>query len=166
MEDLANKISSYNILNYLLPGCVFAFATSYFGIMDIMSPSLLINLFLYYFIGMSISRIGSMIIEPLYKRSGLVQHNDYREYVIAAERDKMIAQMLEQCNVYRTSVALVVSIAIVALITTVSSALDVPDLVLISILGFFLLFIYTAAYWKQNNFIRKRVKQTNQSGLV
>jgi hypothetical protein len=162
MEDLVSKISSYNILNYLLPGCVFAFATSYLGILDIMSASLLINLFLYYFIGMTISRIGSMIIEPAYKRLGLVEHNNYNDYLTATERDKHIAQLLEQCNVYRTSVALIASIAIVAAIKTVAFELAMPDYVLVLILGIVLFSIYTAAYWKQNEFIRKRVAQASK----
>ena len=64
MKEIINKLSSYNLFNYLLPGTVFVALTEAFTSFPFAQDDLLIALFLYYFIGLIISRIGSLFVEP------------------------------------------------------------------------------------------------------
>ena len=64
IESLLEKLSSYNLLNNLLPGAIFCYLLKTIVNIDI-SNNIVEDLFVYYFIGMIISRIGSIIIEPI-----------------------------------------------------------------------------------------------------
>lgn len=58
MKEILEKVSSYNLFNYLLPGTVFVFVLSKISGYNFIQKDLLIGAFLYYFIGLVISRIG------------------------------------------------------------------------------------------------------------
>ena len=68
MTDFLNKLSSYNLFNNLLPGILFVVLLSHFTEYRVSQDTLLLNLFLYYFIGLTISRISSITIEPFLKK--------------------------------------------------------------------------------------------------
>ena len=65
VNELVNKISSYNIFNYLLPGIVFATLADKMINYPIANHNILVAAFLYYFVGLVVSRFGSLVIEPL-----------------------------------------------------------------------------------------------------
>lgn len=69
MKDLLDKLSSYNIFNYLLPGVLFAGMSKSVSGYDLVQENLLVGVFVYYFIGMVISRLGSLLVEPLLKKA-------------------------------------------------------------------------------------------------
>ena len=62
MESLLEKISSYNILNNLIPGAVFVFLGKLLDIISLPLDGIVESIFIYYFCGMIISRIGSLVI--------------------------------------------------------------------------------------------------------
>ena len=74
MEVLLEKISSYNILNNLIPGAIFTFAFKFLYVINMDDYSVIEKLILYYFIGMILSRIGSLIIEPLFIKLKIVSN--------------------------------------------------------------------------------------------
>src|SRR3989344_9085378 len=102
MDSILEKLSSYNIFNYLLPGVLFAvfgeLATGY----SFTYNDLLVALFLYYFIGLVVSRFGSLVLEPLAKRIGLVKFVEYPQFLKAAAVDPKIEVLSEANNTYRT----------------------------------------------------------------
>ena len=63
MKDLLDKLSSYNLFNYLLPGAIFVAASQRISSHAFRDENIVIELFLVYFIGMVISRVGSLTIE-------------------------------------------------------------------------------------------------------
>ena len=68
---LAEKVSEYNLFNYLVPGSVFLVAWRYVSGAVPFENNLLLFLLTAYFIGMVLSRIGSLIIEPALPPHGL-----------------------------------------------------------------------------------------------
>lgn len=66
--DSSDKISSYNLFNYFLPGVLFAALADTVTSYNFLQSDLVVGVFVYYFFGLVISRFGSLIIEPL--RSG------------------------------------------------------------------------------------------------
>ena len=71
MEDIiknwSEKISSYDILNNLFPGVIFCIIVENVTRISISTGELWKNLFLYYFVGMILSRIGSIFDERILK---------------------------------------------------------------------------------------------------
>ena len=66
MEHFFNKLENYNILNYILPAIVFDVGCRYYiNIKIVPTDNIFISIFIYYFIGLVIGRIGSLIIKPL-----------------------------------------------------------------------------------------------------
>ena len=80
MKDLLEKLSSYNIFNYLLPGVVFVAISSSLTGYSLIQDDIVIGVFLYYFIGLVISRIGSILVEPVLKGLGFLHFSEYRDY--------------------------------------------------------------------------------------
>lgn len=60
MSELIQKLSSYNLFNYLLPGIVFSVLLEQMTSYSIVQKDLFVNPFLFYFIGLCISRVGSI----------------------------------------------------------------------------------------------------------
>ena len=77
MQGVLEKISSYNIFNFLLPGTIFAYSSDRFTNTTFIQDDLLIAVFVYYFLGLVVSRVGSLLIEPLLKITGFVRFSDY-----------------------------------------------------------------------------------------
>ena len=69
MEDLIKKISSYNLFNYLFPGIVFVVLAKMITPYSFLHEDIILGIFIYYFVGLSISKFGSLVIEPLLKKT-------------------------------------------------------------------------------------------------
>jgi hypothetical protein len=68
INELIDKVSSYNIFNYLLPGAIFTVFIENITNYRITQNDLLVNIFLVYFVGLIISRFGSLVVEPIFKK--------------------------------------------------------------------------------------------------
>ena len=68
MKDILEKLSTYNIFNSLLPGVIFVIMAREFSRYNFIQNEIVLSGFLCYFIGMIISRFGSVIIEPILKK--------------------------------------------------------------------------------------------------
>ncbi len=58
MDKLIEKISTYNLFNYLLPGVLFTVFAKYFIYIDLAQGDIVLDIFLYYFIGLVVSRFA------------------------------------------------------------------------------------------------------------
>lgn len=118
MEKILEKLDSYNILNNLLPGIVLNFLLERIIGVKIVEGNIIEDLFVFYFMGMVVSRFGSLVIEPICKKIKWVKYADYGEFVKASRKDEKVNVLSEVNNSYRTvfSVCIVVLIAKVYLI--------------------------------------------------
>jgi len=102
MKDILSKLSSYNLFNYLLPGIIFVVLATKVTHYSFIQQDILIGAFLYYFIGLVISRLGSLVIEPLLKCLLFLQFADYKDFLAASKKDEKIELLSEVNNTYRT----------------------------------------------------------------
>jgi hypothetical protein len=158
MDQLVGKISSYNLFNYLLPGTVFSLLADQITSISLIRENLFEAFFFYYFIGMVISRIGSLVIEPILRRARFVQFADYGQYIKASEEDDRIELLSEVSNTYRTiSSALLLLLLLMVYDDLLVNPGNGFELINYSVLLFlFLLFIFS--YRKQTTYITKRVR--------
>lgn len=161
MEDLLDKLSSYNIFNYLLPGTVFVGLGKEISAYPLVQDNLLIGLFLYYFIGLIISRLGSLTLEPLLrnKKINFVKFAEYEDYIKASKLDPKIEIFSEQNNMYRSLCMLSIGLILLKISDLVwgSRSLDDVAIIFIFLIGLLVLFLFS--YKKQTEkHVVKRVK--------
>ena len=157
MSEVLEKISSYNIFNYLFPGTLFVVLAKQLTSFDLSQENLLLAVCSYYFIGLVISRLGSLILEPLLKVVRFVSFADYSSFVSACQVDPKINTLLEVTNMYRTLCA--VFIALLSLIVFEWLVVEFPisekyaaPAVICALLTLFLF-----SYKKQTKYIVDRV---------
>lgn len=162
LNELLNKISSYNIFNYLLPGAVFAFLFETITGKKVAPSDLLTIAFVYYFIGLVISRVGSIIIEPLLKNLKVIKFLPYSDYISASSQDRKLEIFVEVANMYRTLTSMCLLLLLVAIIElfTLKNNVDQDTVQIIFYSSLVLLFVFS--YIKQSNFIKERIKKANQ----
>lgn len=158
-SDLINKLSSYNLFNYLLPGILFCLVVSYFTSLNLLVDDLLVAAFFYYFCGMVISRVGSLVVEPIYKRLNFIQYANYRDYLKATEIDERIEVLTEANNTYRTFVSLFCMVGVAKLYDYL-----VMNFVFFNKFGFtfvvvILFVLFSFSFSKQTSYIRSRVEK-------
>ena len=106
MEDLLKKISDYQLFNFLFGGTVLAFLITKTTSVNLLNDNIVVAIFVYYFIGLVVSRIGSLVVEPVFKKMGIVKHAPYKQYLQAAEKDSKIDILSQENNIYRTLVGM------------------------------------------------------------
>jgi len=158
MKDLLEKLSSYNLFNYLFPGIVFVVilkgTTSY----SLLQENLVIGVFVYYFVGLVISRFGSLVIEPFLRKLTFLKFADYKEFVDASKKDEKIEVLSEVNNMYRTLCAMFILLIILKFYewmeTKAPIIKDWSNWIVITLL----LFMFLFSYRKQTQYITKRIK--------
>lgn len=168
-KSIFEKISSYNIFNYLFPGIVFCYTVKRITRFDFAVGDLLENLFICYFIGLLLSRIGSLVCETIlqkitFKKVAFLKYENYDDYLETKNVDSEIGVLVETNNTYRTFIA-------TALVTTIIKAYDwlLYDLVaerclncknfMIVLLGIGITILFVFSFKKQTDYIAKRVRK-------
>ncbi len=158
MNDLLAKISSYNIFNYLVPGAVFGVLAERLGTIDFGSRDILTRLILYYFIGLCISRVGSVVIEPVLKWVRFVRYAPYGRYLKACDKDAEMSVMIEVSNTYRTLTSAFLLLPISMVINAKANQLQLSVTARYAILALALLTLFAFSYRKQASFVKQRVE--------
>ena len=145
MKDILDKLSSYNIFNYLLPGTIFVYILDKFVGYNLIQPDLLFGSFIYYFIGMIISRLGSVFLEPFLKWTNFLKFEEYKDYIKASKIDVKIELLSEVNNSYRTIVSMFLLILVLKFYKFIAEKINISDEFSIGILIpiLFILFIFS-----------------------
>lgn len=161
MEKILDKLSSYNIFNYLFPGVVFCIITDRYMSVPLLQDTIINGLFLYYFVGLVISRFGSIAIEPTLKKSRIIKFAAYPDYIRAVKDDPKIELLSEANNMYRTILSAFVILCLVAigrqLVQAYPSMLDVLKYAILPVM----VLLFGFSYKKQTEYITKRISSSN-----
>ena len=156
MEKLLAKLSSYNLFNYLLPGIIFSILLENITSYSIMHKDIMIEAFLAYFIGLIISRISSLVVEPILKKIKFIKFFEYKDFVLASEKDKKIELLSELNNMYRVFISLFFILITIVLYEKFLQDMFVEYTSYIVIIGLLILFLFS--YRKQTSFIINRIE--------
>lgn len=157
MKDLLDRIEAYDLLNFLLPGILFSFLSGWITSYSLLQQDLVFGVFVYYFIGLVISRFGSLVVEPFLKWVGLVTFSDYEDFIKASKKDDKIVVLSRANNMYRTLLSMIVLLILLRCYELVKSSLMLGPTWDICILGLGLLVLFLFSYVKQTRYIRERV---------
>lgn len=161
MSDIISKITSYNLFNNLVPGVVFSYAVSSLGITTIGTGNIPTDFIMFYFLGVMISRFGSLFVEPALRYMQIAIYSDYNSYLTACAEDKKIEILVEDNNQYRTYISLFVLLTIALSFDAISSNLGLTDISKKVVILIATLFLFIAAYRKQTFYIYRRVLHIN-----
>ncbi len=158
MKDILDKITSYNLFNYLLPGTLFVVILDNFTKYSFTQDNLIIGAFVYYFTGLIISRIGSLIVEPILKKLKFVKFSEYKDFVMASKSDLKLESLSEANNMYRTFVSMFLILLLFKLYELFSYHFAYLAIHEKNIFIFILLAIFSFSYRKQTAYIKNRVE--------
>lgn len=158
MKELLDKISSYNIFNYLFPGILFVVILDKLMIYSFVQDNLIIGAFVYYFIGLVISRFGSLAIEPVLKKISFVKFANYADFVAASQKDAKIDILSEVNNMYRTLCSMFVLVLLLSMYQSIVLKFRIVNQWSPYILVLLLLIVFLLSYRKQTEYIKKRIK--------
>ena len=161
MYELVRIIEEYKIFNYLVPGIITSVLIGDGGFYSkIQAQDALVEFFAFYFVGLIVSRIGSLVVEEIFKRMGFVQFATYKDFISASSKDGKIEKFSQENNMFRTFTAAFALVFITNLIYRMANI--APDrgresswfLVLIIALTLLMAF----AYRKQTSYVVRRIK--------
>jgi len=158
MKEILDKITSYNIFNNLLPGVVFVYVLKKFTGYNLIQDDTIAAAFLYYFIGMVVSRFGSIFIQPFLEWVRFIEFDDYKNFVSASKLDNKIELLSEVNNSYRTIVALFTLLLMSKGYKILIENFQISDNASIFIIVILIFLLFVFSYRKQTNFITKRIK--------
>lgn len=158
MTDFINKITSYNLFNYLFPGILFAVIGTKWTIYNFQTENLILGLFLYYFIGMTISRVGSLLIEKVLKKTKIVEFASYKDFVDCSKKDDKVNLFSEINNTYRTIISLGFCLLLTKLYSELDKAFNIPEIYTTIGLLLLIIWLYILSYQKQTKYITERIK--------
>lgn len=160
MEDFVKKLSEYQFLNFLLAGTVFVAILAKTTEVDLASDNLIVSFFTAYFIGLVISRIGSIVTEPLLKKLRIVRFAPYTDYLSAVKKDPKIDILSQENNMYRTLIStFVVYILVFLVYHNAAPVVGGRGEAITYALAIALTILFILAYRKQTHYITKRVNK-------
>ena len=158
MNVILEKLSSYNLFNYLLPGIIFVVIANKITHYNFIKDDIVIGLFLYYFIGLVISRFGSLVIEPVLKYFSFVKFRDYKDFIAASKKDEKIELLSEVNNTYRTLSAMFILLLLLKVYEKIEGKFPIFKEGSAILLILLLLITFILSYKKQTSYITKRIK--------
>jgi hypothetical protein len=163
MNELLGKVSSYNLFNYLFSGVLFVALSTAFTSYSFIQEDLVIGIFVYYFIGLVISRLGSLIVEPVLKSLSFVKFTSYSDFVTALKKDPSLDILSEVNNMYRTLVSVCAGVLLLLFYDLLKTKFfwvqDSETYGLLTVL----IVIFLFAYRKQTTYITNRVEVNLQN---
>jgi len=162
MKDLLDKLSSYNIFNYLLPGVIFVVLAEGLTAFHFIQKDIVLGVFFYYFIGLIISRLGSIVIEPLLKGTKFIKFSPYEDFVSASKKDEKLNILSEVNNMYRTFCSLFSSLILLMAYERLLNRFPSVGEWNAAVLVLGLLGLFCFSYKKQTQYITKRIESTDR----
>ena len=162
MESILEKISSYNLFNYLLPCVVLCVVSDRYFDIPLLQDSIITGLFLYYFVGLVTSRFGSIVLEPILKKLKIVKFADYPDFLRAVKNDKKIEVLSETNNMYRSLLSALVILCLLVLGDRIIHEYESWSSYFKYALLPALLVLFGLSYRKQSEYIVKRINSNNE----
>lgn len=161
MSSIIEKLDSYQILTNLLPGVFFGLTLKFFLGLSFPTQNIGEDIVVYYFMGLIINRIGSLLVEPILKKVRFIKYVPYPDFVKAAKVDSKIDTLSEMNNYTRSLLTCVLLLPVIQILQVLSSKWTwFYSNWKWSVIAF-LVILMLFAYRKQTDYVRKRVEAVN-----
>lgn len=158
MEKIIEKISNYHIFNHLVPGILFIIISDYTLGTNIYSDDIIYLFFISYFIGIAISRIGSLIVANVLYLFTKENGEDYKKYINACEKDSKIDILIQDKNMYRNICTMLILILLIKVISIINFNINISRDLKIIIVLCLMIILFAISFLKQNKYISSRIR--------
>jgi hypothetical protein len=158
MNGFIKKLGSYQIMTNLLPGIFFGIGLKLLLGMTLPTQNTGEEIIVYYFMGLIINRISSLIVKPVLNKCIFIKEASYSNYVKASKIDPKIDVLSETNTHFRallTSSLLLIITAILKILAYNNKWISLNWKWMLLI---FLPILFLFAFKKQTNFICKRIE--------
>lgn len=159
MGKIIEKLDPYELMTSFLPGAFFCLMLkAFYGLEFFNNASGIEEVAVYYFAGLIVNRIGSVIVKPSLLKMKFIKESVYNEYVEAEKKDPKIKTLVEICNYYRSMLTSCMMLVIVRFVIVVHEHIQWMHIYWknLVLLGIIMLFLFS--YKKQTEFVCKRVE--------
>lgn len=163
MSGILEKLGSYQILTNLLPGAFFGLTLKFFFGLTLPTKNVGEDIVIYYFMGLIMNRIGSLVVEPILKKIRFIKYAPYPNFSKAAKADSKIDTLSEMNNYIRSLLTCVLFLPVMRILQALFLKWTWFSLYWEwgAIAFLFVLFLF--AYRKQTDYVRKRVEAVNSN---
>ncbi len=165
MKEFIGALNAYHVLNFIVPGTLFVIILANFSNIDLIKEASLTSVLLYYFIGMVLSRMSSLVLEPLFLRIKIIKKYNYTDYIKASHVDQNIVTLLGVNNMYRTLFTMSLLLALLFVFEPYNIMHMRDDKAVLALLTL-LTFIFAFAWQKQHGLISRRVQAIKDENFV
>lgn len=156
INSLFNKLSAYQLLSLMLPGASLLGTMKFVFSIDIkVDENIWWFLLASYVMGIIISRIGSLLVEEIFKKLELIEGYNVGNYIAKRKEDDMVETLLSFANLYRSLCAL----SILLIIVTIVEGYSLCDYWLYYLLEVVLLLLFGFSFYKQYNYFNSVIKK-------
>jgi len=153
---VVGNFSAYDFLTNFVPGVVFASIATVGTRFSFLHPDPIVSVGLFFFFGMVISRVGSLVVQPSLEWIGFLRSGDYKNFLIAEKRDGKVQTMLEVRNLYRSTLTALLMLApMVALFP--NPAPSFPPMALF-VFVLFSATVFLFSLQKQSKYLTERIR--------
>lgn len=162
IAKLLEKISTYQILNYMIPGGVLCVLLKYWVGYNIIDFSIAENVIIVYFVGMVNSRLSSLVLKKILKKTHFIKETDPEEFIKAEKRDAKLTVLSDINNMFRsmTNVMLLLLIAYGLKHISCIETFVLNNINWIAIASLFVLFLFS--FREQTRVVKKRIETDNK----
>lgn len=160
MEKFLNKLSEYHFIQTLVPGIIFTYFSNLFYKVNFLTDRPLYDFSVILIIGLIISRIGSLFVELILRKTKIINFSNYSEYIEASLKDPLIKNLSKTNNLYRAIIAAFLVLLMEKWYLFLASKIPALNdwsyfIIFVLIIGIFIF-----AYRKQTYYINKRIDKT------
>lgn len=162
MKELFDKISSYDVVNNVLPGVITVNLINQILGYYTTPENIIVGFFYYYFIGNIISRIGSLVIDPVLGSLKIITKFSNERYINATKKDDHLKVLSEVNNMYRTFCSMIFTILVILLLEKLIRLASISLLKCVPFILMGVLLLYILSYRKQTSFIKSRIEEAEK----
>ncbi|MDO4778899.1 MAG: hypothetical protein Q4A42_05030 [Tissierellia bacterium] len=124
ITKITEKFSQYEIFNNFFPGIVFCYFVGATTKFSFIMKEVWENILLYYFVGVIVNRIGSVVVENLLKsikvknkklniKEPFLKFASYDDYIEASENNTFIKTLNQYNNFYRNIITIFILVILI-----------------------------------------------------
>ena len=160
METFFNKLSDYIFLQTIIPGALVTYISRALLGVNFLTNNSFYDFFIVFIFGLVAGRIGSLIIEPLYKWLKITPFRKHSLFIVAEQKDEKIRRLLDSNNLYRSIIGCLVFLIIEKGYLCLSEKCFWVQNNSFWIIVLSLGFLYSVSYRKQTKYIVSRIDKT------
>ena len=158
MERILEKISNYHLFNNLVPGVIFIITSDYILETNIYNDNLLYLFFISYFIGIIISRFGSLVTANILYKFTKEKGESYKNYIISCQKDDKIEVLMQDKNMYRNLCTMLILLLVLKLFSMLKVYFKINNDWMMIIILVILIILFAISFLKQNKYISSRIR--------